>query len=296
MDSQRIGVVLLYWHNSEEVIAAIDRIAAWSDRDLRVYIVHNGSQVPLTIEAPKDHLCEIITLSVNRGYGGGNNAGISRALEDVCDLILLLNADAHLTGTQLDDLAHSLISDDQMAAIGPCLEEGDRIDAGGRDMAFFQQTRIEVSEARTLTSGSHFEPAYIPGTVFLCKGPVFKEIGLLDERYFFGGEIADFCRRILDQKMRIAIDLDVLARHVPNSDPRHKQTIYPYYNIRNRFLYAGKHHRDHLFTLRLKWIIIALRHMVGAALLGKVSRTRAIVLGLSHGLINRYGNGNDQFI
>ena len=74
-------------------------------------------------------------------------------------------------------------------------------------------------------------------------GSVFEQIGLLDEEFFFSGEIADFCKRARNGGHRVCVDLEVEARHDASDTPQtRRETLYVYYSLRNRFLYAKKHY------------------------------------------------------
>ena len=67
--------------------------------------------------------------------------------------------------------------------------------------------------------------------------------GLLDEEFFFSGEIADFCKRARDGGHRVCVDLEAEARHDASETPQTvRDTLYVYYSLRNRFLYAKKHY------------------------------------------------------
>ena len=134
------------------------------------------------------------------------------------------------------------------------------------------------------------------GTVLLARSRIFKEVGLLDEDYFFSGEIADFCKRVRDAGYRVCVDLEEQARHCPDraSEPLRK-TLYVYYSLRNRFLYARKHHSRMKAVYFAFWTGLGTLAIGRALIRGQTATARAIWLALVDGLGNRYGNQNAKF-
>jgi hypothetical protein len=138
---------------------------------------------------------------------------------------------------------------------------------------------------------------YVPGTVFLARSSIFKEIGLLDEDYFFSGEIADFCKRVRDAGHRVCVDLDEQAGHgLDRAAEPLRKTLYVYYSLRNRFLYVRKHHRGTRVLYFPFWIGVAVSMFGRALIKGQPATARAISLALLDGLSNRYGNQNAKFL
>ena len=118
---------------------------------------------------------------------------------------------------------------------------------------------------------------------------------MLDENYFFSGEIADFCKRVRDAGYRVCIDLKVQARHHSDHAEPLRKTLYVYYSLRNRFLYVRKHHRGMRALYFLYWFGVGTL-MIGRALIkGQLAKARAICLALLDGLAGRYGNQNAKF-
>jgi GT2 family glycosyltransferase len=140
------------------------------------------------------------------------------------------------------------------------------------------------------------EVDYIPGTVFLCRSEVFTKVGLLDEDYFFSGEIADFCRRAQTAGFSMTVMPDLVVYHQIQQQPvQRRDTLYLYYNLRNRFLYVSKHYRNMKWSLYLHWIFRDTRMMVGAFLQGRFSKAGAIFWAIYDGLFGNFGNRNARF-
>ena len=140
------------------------------------------------------------------------------------------------------------------------------------------------------------EVDYVPGTVFLARTSVFKEIGLFDQEYFFSGEIADFCNRARNRGHRICVDLEVEARHDPHLTPiRLRETLYIYYGLRNRFLYIKKHYARKKMIYFAFWTMIGAGGLARAIWQRKKAKAWAIVSALTHAYGGRYGDQNVAF-
>ena len=157
----------------------------------------------LSAALPADNL---IRSAVNLGYGGGNNLGIKRALTAKLEYVLLLNTDAEISPAGVSRLLARLATHPEISIIGPVIHEGNgratQLLVGGRDIARHSSTRIAVppGDLKHLPDYPIHQVDYVSGTVFLARGRVLQEIGLLDEDYFFSGEVADFCKRARDRR------------------------------------------------------------------------------------------------
>ena len=297
-------VILLNWHHPERTLDCVRAVKGWNALHPYIIVVDNES-TPATREIlsaalPADSL---ICSSVNLGYGGGNNLGIARALASGLERILLLNTDAEISQAAVTRLLTSLDADPGISIIGPLIKE--RVGkltqhfAGGRDIARYVSTRVPIAAAdvQTVMSNHTHEVDYVSGTALLARSSLFREIGLLDEDYFFSGEIADLCKRAKDRGHRVCVDFEADAVHNTGLTSENlRDTAYVYYSLRNRFLYVTKHHQR-LYKAGYfgYWTVIGVAGIIRAVLWGKMAKARAIGLALLHAYRGRYGCQNASF-
>jgi hypothetical protein len=250
----------------------------------------------------------------NLGFAGGNNAALRRIISSESEAVLLLNNDAVISEPHLVQLLAALDENPRLGVVGPLLEarQGSRrtISAGGRDIARFPQTRIvyppggraashgasvcvETPDGRPMDANSLRVAAYVPGTAVVIRTSLLRSVGLLEEAYFFSGEMADFCRRAQSAGWTCAISPQALALHAP-AGGRLRDTLYRYYNLRNRFLFIRRHEpaRRRLFGF---WLGCGAAMAARAILCGRPAAARAVLLALRDGLAGRFGNRNDLF-
>jgi GT2 family glycosyltransferase len=298
-----LAVILLNWRNERQTLECARKIMMWRDIRPHLYVVDNESTaatsaILASVLPPDALLCS----PRNLGYGGGCNLGIHQALAAGAEYILLLNSDAEISESAVIQLLKRLRQNPQIAVLGPLIHELHRgrpfLFAGGRDIArhVYTRTPIKASELKSRQGRPLKEVDYVPGTVFLTRAGLFTTHGLLDEDYFFSGEIADFCQRIKDGSGGTYIDLEVSVRHDPTRVAAQlRETLYNYYNWRNRLLYVQKHYFSRKTRYSIFWMLLAVLALGWALARGRTAKARAITLALIDAHAGRFGNRNDRF-
>ncbi len=293
-DSQ-LAIIIINWNSAPDTLRSLSVISRWSAIKTEVIIVDNGSsQDDLSMLRNAQSRFQLIINAANLGYAGGNNAGISRALEEGYPRIMLLNSDAAISEICVKQLLECMNRSPELGILGPLLEEGGRSYAGGRNIGIYPRTRIpyqpNASDAELLGVD------YVPGTVLLARREAFEKVGLLNEEYFFSGEVADFCRRVRSAGLNCAIYTGCKALHNPDKDSVNRETIYNYYTLRNRFLFIRRHFGCTKYFWGLRWVLEGTIQLTIALLKRKRLRAHALWLGLRDGVTGRFGDRNVQFL
>lgn len=118
-----IGIVILIYNEWNLSINCINSIRKTCNNDYTIYLIDNASTVSMTNEF-RQYLCNskdivFIRNEQNRGYSAGNNVGISRALADNCDYILISNNDVIFKDNTVRDMASFLSEHKKYGIIGP---------------------------------------------------------------------------------------------------------------------------------------------------------------------------------
>jgi GT2 family glycosyltransferase len=133
-------VILINWRHEERTLRCARAVAGWHALKPHVIVVDNESTEAtrgvLSAAVPAENL---ICSTVNRGYAGGNNLGIERALAAGLEYVLLLNTDAEISAAGVGRLLARLDAYTQIAIVGPVVNEANerqtRRLVGGRDIA-----------------------------------------------------------------------------------------------------------------------------------------------------------------
>src|SRR5438067_1143632 len=87
-----VAAVVLNWNLPAETGQCLRHLLASAYPKLQVVVVDNGSSDnSARIIAAEFPSVDLISLPDNRGYAGGNNVGITRALEGGADFVVLVN-------------------------------------------------------------------------------------------------------------------------------------------------------------------------------------------------------------
>ena len=235
----------------------------------------------------------VLRSPTNLGFAGGSNLGIKAALGTGSEAVFLLNNDASVDAASVAVMLATLESSPAIGVVGPTLwHRGQCISVGGRNIARHAATHLRLREP----PATLLDVDYVPGTAALVKRQVFDRVGLLDEDFFFGGEMADLCHRARLCGFRSVTDHRARALHVLERSSQHRQTLHIYYVVRNRFLFVRKHYPRRRGWLYARWALRAAVTALAALCRGNGRRARAVTLGVLDGVRGRFGGQNERIL
>lgn len=295
-----VAVAIVNWNRTDSTVRAVSRLLAW-DQPPEIHVVDNGSHdggaeaLRRNLSAGEDVL-RILDAGTNLGYGAANNLVLEGTDKP---FVLLLNDDARIEPRDLDQLLATAAAEPSIGAVGPLLfdDSGTRVvAAGGLDIGTHIRThaRPERDDVRRLREGGPIPVDYVPGTAALLERSACAAVGNLDPRYFYGGELADLCRRLRRAGRRVLLDPAASARHDLAVADERRSSLYSYYVLRNRFLYV----RSDGMPARLRglaaWTLYGLAVTARAGLRGDARKFRALGRGFLDGILGRVGDGNHR--
>ncbi len=292
-----LAIIILNWNAAADTIRCVHNIATWKHIQPLMIVVDNASTDNslelIGAECPGVHL---ICNKTNLGFGGGNNRGIEAALSRGDMPILLLNNDASIAEDDALRLLKTLQGDEQTGFVGPLLFDAEQKDkllaAGSKNPA-----QHHHSHNHKLPAGKPVRVVEcIPGTVIMGRARVFRTVGLLDEAYFFGSEVADLCLLARQHGYLSLIDTRARAFHALGRSSKFRNALYPYYIIRNRFLLIRKFHQKWKIFFYSFWTLYSLALSLKVQLNGEHSMAQSIRLGLLDGLRGRFGGQNERVL
>jgi len=237
----RLGVIILDFEGDDQAPAMLKEALTWPVEEMTIYYVQVSKRRALS----SDEQIRMIFSEHNLGFGGNNNLGITASLQDENDWTLLINNDASIGKKEITSLLHKAAEfrSSHVFSLAPSLIEENGMSrkeyVGGRDISQYLNTRIEKAEMEP-TATAMYEVFYNIGAILLLNNAHLKEVGLLDEDYFFSGEVADLCYRAAQRDLQNICLLDVTSSHFPEDHAR-RRTLYKYYSLRNRFVFIRKH-------------------------------------------------------
>ncbi len=289
-----LGIIILNWNQAGDTLTCLRNAQQWDMPGKRIWIVDNGSRpedVRALAEVSGDGV-QVIFSAVNRGFAGGNNLALQQALDAGCGAVLLLNNDAQAGADAIGQLWRTLNDRAEIGIVGPVLVDAADprrvLSAGGKDIA----RHLASHRSDVPPPGQVRLVDYVPGTCVMIRADVLRAVGLLDEDYFFGGEMADLCARARQKGWHSAVDGSAVVRHAVDRSALIRHRVHIYYVIRNRFLYVRNFYPQSRWGLFTAWTAYSLYAAALAVLRGDLAHARAIGLGCLDGWRGRFGGQN----
>uniref|UniRef100_UPI00130080AE glycosyltransferase family 2 protein n=1 Tax=Desertihabitans aurantiacus TaxID=2282477 RepID=UPI00130080AE len=171
----------------------------------------------------------------NPGFGTGVNAGVDRAWQEGCDVVVLVNPDLAITADGIARLAAAAHADPD-ALVAPRIVTGQ-----GRPWSGLGS--VDLAGGRLWTD-DRADRSWLSGACLAFSRALWERAGGFDDDYGMYWEDVDLSFRVQDAGGRLRVLPDVEARHDvggTQGGPGHKSALYHYYNCRNRLVFAAKH-------------------------------------------------------
>ena len=296
-----VGVVVLNWNQEQDTTECLESLRLVRDVPLRMLLVDNGSARD-SVDRLERRFPEaiVIRLAENSGFAGGNNVGIKRALEEDVSHILLLNNDTLVDAGFLTPLLEALRRDGAGVA-GPKIYHHPDTDrlwfAGG--MIDWRTGRQWHLGAGDLDRGQWDSPRtvdYVTACCLLAPASVFREVGVLDERYFIYFEETDWNLRVRQRGYACRYEPQSRIFHKVSRAMRTGSPTSDYYYARNRLLlfldHAPMRYRPFLLVL---YTLRSLRFAWTQRRRGLHDNARAVARGVLDFYAGRFGRCPLQF-
>lgn len=189
--SAEVTIVVLNWRRPDDTIACLQSLRAARLDGARILVVDNGSDdgsvARLRADAPE---IPVIALRENRGYAGGNNAGIRQALDDGARAVLLLNNDTVVSPDFLPPLLEALNASPEAAAICGAVHRHDRpelLDVAWSEVRFADRHAVQLRGVNAVPGEGFDQRRNVEiavGCVLLLRAEALRTVGLLDEAFF----------------------------------------------------------------------------------------------------------------
>lgn len=246
----KVAILILNWNGKEDTLECLSSLQKVEYPSLRMYVVDNGSKDEslkvLRRSFPPSGRLTYIGLNENRGYAGGNNIGLERALKDGADYVLILNNDTLVEPDFLDILVRIARENPDAGVLGPkvlCYPDKHLLYSGGEHYSlWFNRRTVNIGEADRKGERGPKKVDYAVGCAMFVTRPFVERVGMLDETFFAYFEEVDWCFR----GRRAGFDI----LYVPEAVVYHKggvstggtfSPIASYYRTRNWIYFMRKH-------------------------------------------------------
>ena len=280
MTSPDVSIVIVNWNGRQFLDACLDAVAAQQGVNAETILVDNGSTDGSAAYVSERYpWVRVLALTENRGFAGGNNAGVREARGR---FVALLNNDTVADPGWLKTLLSA--ADDSVLTTSRVVYMHDRrvIDSAGDGMlrwgGAFKRHHGDTVDA-AMESRDVFG---VCGAACLVAKRVFEELGGFDEHLFISHEDVDLSYRARLRGYRCRYVADAVVAHHGSSTLGRVSAFAVYHGQRNlEWVYLKNTPISLLLrTLpgHLVYVAAAAAHFARAGLLGTFVRAKLAAL------------------
>jgi GT2 family glycosyltransferase len=241
-----VVTVILNTNRRGDTLACLESLAHSTHANHRVIVLDNAS-TDGSVDAIRQGFpsSQVLRLAANLGYAGNNNVGLRSALDQDAAWVFVLNEDTIVHADCLAELVRVGESDGRIGVVGPLVyhhsEPGVIQSAGGELGARWESRHAGQNEPDTGQFPLPRDVEWVTGCAILVRAAAIRQIGVLDERFFYYWEETEWCLRARREGWRVV--------HCPSGRLWHKGVSrdyrpgpdVTYYSVRNRLLLMSKH-------------------------------------------------------
>ncbi len=238
--SPKVYIVIVNWNGVSDTLECLTSLENLDYPNAETVVVDNGSTDD-SVKLIRNRFPDVFVIEAgeNLGFTGGNNRGITFALENGADHVWLLNNDTIVDRDTLTHLVGAASASCKNGIVGSVI-----YDYEDRSKIQFAGATINWKKARSphiysIKQNSMFEVERVNGCSMLVSRRVCNEVGLFDDNYFLYAEEVDWCIRARNNGFRCIMEPHSKVYHkvsVSVNKVAGKNTVMRYYNTRN-FLY-----------------------------------------------------------
>lgn len=265
---KKVVVIVLSWNKKKSVIEVLESLKKSATTDIRmcILVVDNGSTddspnvIREYINKSKDKkggiTWELITNSNNLGFVEGNNIGISHALQNGYDYVVLLNDDAIVGKDCISSLVRAAQMDTNIGAVSPKIyffkgfefhkSRYSKSDLG--KVIWYAGGKIDWDNVYGTNNGvdkvdkGQFEKIvdtdFATGCCVLLTKEAIEKCGMLNTNYYMYLEDADISRRFIKNGFRVIYYPKAKVWHKVAQSSGIGSELNDYFITRNRMLFG----------------------------------------------------------
>ena len=250
MYTPKISIILVNWNNYDDSVECLESIKKCTYPNREIIVVDNGSDggdARQLREKYGDDI-RIIENERNLGFAKGCNVGIRDVIARNADYVVLLNNDTIVAPDFLDTMVGGIQMNGEIGIAGGkirCHEFPELIWSAGGTIDY-RTGSTPMRGSGEVDDGQYDEITevdWVCSCFMTVSREVLEDVGLFDERFFFGWEDADLCVRAAQKGYRIVyIPGSVVWHKGFGEEKKERLKGKPlYYATRGHFIFIGKH-------------------------------------------------------
>ena len=190
MSIKDITIVIASFKSEKKIENCLNSI----DSQVKILVIENSNDINFKENLEKKYISvECILAGSNIGYGSANNIGLKKVKTKYA---LILNPDATLHASTLENFIKATEKIDDFAIMAPCI-----------------QVEKNKFNKNYLKNTSPVKVENVKGFAMFLNMSNFKDVGFFDESFFFYFEEIDLCRRLINQGKKIYLIPEIKIDH-----------------------------------------------------------------------------------
>lgn len=241
----KIGMIIPVYNRKKDLIELLSSIFKMDYNNFEVIVVDNGSTDNINEITNLYPSINMIKNETNHGVGSGFNKGIKYAISaHIYKYLWLLDSDLLVDKNCLSVLVDILEKDEKIGIAGAKILNKNNptfiVEIGAKtDLKTGQVFPLFCNEPDFPSNGV-FEVDYVGCGISLIRVEAIKNVGLLDERYFFLWEDTDYGLAMNRKGYKIVSVSNAIVYHPPFTEKR-SVSVDAYYGVRSPLLTVSKY-------------------------------------------------------
>ena len=192
-----ISIIIVNWNGAQHLPACLNALRAQTYREFEVIVADNASRDESRQLLARDYAeVKVVALPENRGFTGGNNAGIRAARGE---FVILLNNDTEVDPHWLEEISTTFQRHPEAGIVASKMKLFDRRDTFHTAGDFYRLDGIPGNRGVwEVDRGQYDREEYVfsaCGGSAAYRRAMLDQIGLLDEDFFYSCEDIDLAWR-----------------------------------------------------------------------------------------------------
>jgi hypothetical protein len=259
-----LTIIIVSWNTSGLLSQCLSSIYETGSRfAFEVIVVDNGStDDSVSMVEERFPAVKLIRNDRNLGFARANNQGLEAGSSRY---FMLLNSDTIMLPGVIDTLIEVADQNPNVGIVGPKLlnMNGSLQESWASFPSFLSEVLGQNFRHRRPVHDipNTFDVDWIMGACMLVSSEMLKDVGKLDEDYFFYSEETDWCFRIKKQNWKIWYTTDTSIYHLGGGSTQRGSVIQLVRLYQGKLLYFKKNHGN--FARTLLRFGLALSNMLG---------------------------------
>ena len=246
MSNPLLYVVAINYNSAVHTIEMVQSIFESDYKNIKIVIVDNASDISEyeKLESLKEKAV-VIRCDNNLGFSGGNNVGIRYAIENMADYIMILNNDTTVEPDAISIMMNEIMKED-VDVISPKIlyyHDHSKVNYAGGSQAPFKGG-ICIWGLGKKDQGQYDqkqEITFVHGCCTLASAQDWKDVNLMDERYFLYYEDVALSNSFQSAGKNMWYCPEAVIYHKESASTKKYSANYQYYLCRNRLIYIKEY-------------------------------------------------------